>query len=148
MPRRAIIVPVPGPNTDLVQRFVELFNRDMADVKGEPPSSEIREVFVEEPVIVPVRAYLEDTEYSGPTALKDFTEASAETWTRVQIESDEIRELDRDRVLLVGTLRGTGRECGAEVMQGCAWLILIRDGKIAEGRTFLSQREALEAAQR
>jgi hypothetical protein len=144
----AIIVPVSSYNRDLVLRFVELFNRDGAELKGDTPSAELEELFVPEPVIVPLRAFLEDVAYSGPTALADFVAASSETWTRVQIEPDEVRELESDRVLCTGTLVATGRESGAEVRQSCAWLIGIRDGKVAEGRTYLSEQEAMEAATR
>jgi hypothetical protein len=144
-PRPAIIVPVANSNRELVLRFVELFNHDMAE-GATGVSNEMRDLFVSEPVIVPLRAYLEDIEYSGPTALEDFTAGSAETWRRVQIEPGEIRELDGEHVLMVGTLVGTGRESGAKTEQPCAWLIEFRDGRIAEGRTYLSEREALQAA--
>jgi ketosteroid isomerase-like protein len=138
-------VPVASANIDIVGRFIEVFNRDGEQWTGDPPPAEMYELFVPEPVIVPVRASMEDIEYSGPTALEDFRSATSEVWSRLQVEPEEVRELDRERVLLVGTLIGTGLESGAEVRQRCAWLMVFRDGKIAEARTYLSVSDALEA---
>jgi len=40
-------------------------------------------------VIVPLRAALESTEYSGATALEDFAADTVESWSRLQFEEEK-----------------------------------------------------------
>jgi ketosteroid isomerase-like protein len=129
----------------VAERAIEIFNRGFA--AGETGiSAETRALWVAEPVIVPFRAALEETEYSGPTALESFAADTRESWEWVRIEPKEIRGLDARRALVVGELNGRGRETGAEVSSPIAFLFTVREGRIAEARTFLSERDALEAA--
>jgi ketosteroid isomerase-like protein len=130
----------------VAERAIEIFNREFA--AGQTGiSAETRAFWAPEPVIVPFRAALEETEYSGPSALEDFAADTRESWEWVRIEPEEIRELDAQRALVVGELKGRGRETGAEVSSQIASLFTVRDGRVAESRTFLSERDALEAAE-
>lgn len=140
-------MPVAGPNAELIRRLVDLFNREMDEVTGDF-SAQWRDLYVDEPVIAPLRTAMEGTEYSGPNALDDFAQAMAESWSHVKAEIKEIRELDADRVLVVAGMTATGRDTGAEITQPIGWLVLVQEGKIAEVRTYTSEREALEAAGR
>ena len=134
----------------LAQRAVELFNRDFSEegfVEGKPPD-ETRALYVEEPVIVPIRAALEGIEYNGPTTLEDFAAAIRESWTWLRIEIASRRALDDELVLVNGTLTGSGRESGAETSAAVTWLIEIEGDRVAAVRTFTSEQAALEAAAR
>jgi ketosteroid isomerase-like protein len=128
----------------LVERSVELFNRDFGHDKSEL-SPESRALWASEPVIVPLRAALEGTEYRGPTAFADFFADSMESWSRLRLEPAEYRELDDRRILMVGDLTGWARETGLETCARLAWLYVIDDGRIAEVRTFVSEQDALAA---
>jgi ketosteroid isomerase-like protein len=129
----------------VAKRAVELFNHEF----GAGPtgiSDETRALWAPEPLIVPFRAALERNAYGGPTALDDFAAETRESWRWVRIENAEIRELDPRRALIVGDLRGCGRETGAETSAPVALLLIVNQGRITESRTFMSEREALEAA--
>jgi ketosteroid isomerase-like protein len=129
----------------MAERAVAIFNRDFA--AGQTGiSAETRAFWVPEPVIVPFRAALEEIEYSGPNALESFAADTRESWEWVRIEPKEFRELDSQRALVVGELNGRGRETGAEVSSPIAFLFTVREGRVAEARTFLSEHDALEAA--
>jgi ketosteroid isomerase-like protein len=128
----------------VVERAIEIFNREFAAGKT-GISAETRSVWVPEPVIVPFRAALEGNEYSGPTALEDFAAETRESWEWVRIEPREFRALDAQRALVVGELNGRGRETGAEASAPIAFLFTMREGRIAEARTFLSEHDALKA---
>jgi ketosteroid isomerase-like protein len=130
----------------VAKRGIKIFNSEFAAGKT-GISDETRASWVPAPVIVPFRAALEETEYSGPTALDDFAADTRESWEWVRIDPEEIRVLDARRALVVGELNGRGRETGAEVSSPIAFLFTVRDGRIAEGRTFLSERDALKAAE-
>jgi ketosteroid isomerase-like protein len=122
-----------------------VFNHEFAEGKtGVDP--ETRDLYVSEPVIVPFRAALEGGEYSGPSALDDFGAATRESWNWVRIEPEEIRELDSELALVAGELRGEGRATGAETHAPVWVLVRLREGRVAEIRTFLSEDDAMEAA--
>jgi ketosteroid isomerase-like protein len=129
----------------VAERAIEIFNREFAAGKT-GISADTRASWVAEPVIVPLRAALEETEYSGPNALESFAADTRESWEWVRIDPAEIRLLDAQRALVVGELNGRGRETGAEVSSPIAFLFTVREGRIAEGRTFLSERDARVAA--
>jgi ketosteroid isomerase-like protein len=133
--------------TDVAARAIESFNREFAAGKT-GIDAETRATWVAEPVIVPFRAALEGTKYSGPTALEDFASDTRESWEWIRIEPMEIRELDAQRGLVVAELVGRGRETGAETSAPIVNLFVVRDGRMAESRTFTSEREALAAAGR
>jgi ketosteroid isomerase-like protein len=124
--------------------MVELFNRDFDEGKSEP-SPDSRALWTDEPVIVPMRAALEKTEYRGSTAFDDFIADSLDSWSRLRLEPDEFRELDDQRILMTGDLTAWARETGLEMQARLAWLFVIRDGRVAEARTFASEVEALAA---
>jgi ketosteroid isomerase-like protein len=131
-------------SVSVAERSVEIFNREFG--AGQTGiSAEARALYVPEPVIVPFRAALEETEYSGPNALESFVADTRESWEWVRIEPDEVRELDARRALIIGKLIGRGRETGAEASSPIAILLTVRDGRVAEARTFLSERDALKA---
>lgn len=134
----------------LARRAVELFNRDFSEERLREAQSGVpddtRMLYVEEPLIVPMRAALEGTEYSGPTALDDFRAEMRESWTWLRIDIEAVRELDAEHVLQTGTLNGSGRESGAEATADICWLVEIEGERISTVRSFTSEHEALEAA--
>jgi ketosteroid isomerase-like protein len=135
---------VPESAKEVTERAVELFNREFA-LGNTGISAETRALWDPEPVIVPFRAALEAIEYSGPTALEEFAADTRESWAWIRIEADEIRELDSQRVLLLGDLVGGGRATGAETRAPMVNLFVVREGRVAESRTFASEQDALEA---
>jgi ketosteroid isomerase-like protein len=142
--REAIIGAMSETARALVEKAIEFFNRDLGEGRNEP-GADSRALWAPEPVIVPLRAALEGTEYRGPTAFDDFIADSLDSWSRLRIEPDEYRELDDQRLLVTGDLLGWARETGLETRARLAWLYVIDDGRIAEVRTFVSEQDALGA---
>jgi hypothetical protein len=131
--------------SEIARRAIELFNRDAS----EGPvglSQETRALFADEPVIVPFRAALEDTVYSGPDALDRFYAASTESWEWLRIDAETFEEIGETACVVSGTLTGRGRATGAETRADVWWALEVADGRIAAIRTLPSRREALEAA--
>jgi ketosteroid isomerase-like protein len=104
-----------------------------------------RAVFAPAPVIVPFRAALEGTAYSGQSALDDFFAETRESWAWLRLEVAQIREVDADRALVLGELVGSGIETGAETSAPVALLFVVAAGKVTEARTYASEAEALTA---
>lgn len=136
---------VPESAKAVAKRAVEIFNYEFCAGRTRI-GAEARALYVPEPVIVPFRAALEGNQYSGPTALDDFVAETRESWAWVRIEPEEIRELDSQRAIVVGKLVGRGRETGAEASASIATLLVTREGRVAEARTYASEQDALAAA--
>ena len=83
--------------------------------------------------------------YTGASGIRDFFRDVAETWESFRFEATDIGDLG-ERVLVLGDVRGCGRESGVEVDARWAWIIMLRDGKATSLRGYLDQPEALEAA--
>jgi ketosteroid isomerase-like protein len=72
--------------------------------------------------------------HSYRTELEDF-----------QIEAQELRDVDDDRVLLLGHLRWRGVASGIEVESPLAMVLTYRDGRLIQSMDYLSHQEALDA---
>ena len=134
-----ILKPVSDDDLALVRRALDAFNADGAniDAAGDAPAG----IYVDEPEVVPLRAVLEGTTFSGPSAIRDFWAASRESWTELHLEMDRIEPAGAG-VLSVGTLTATSRETGARVESRVAFAIHIRDGRITRNAVHLSEADA------
>ena len=108
-------------------------------------SEDVRAIWAAEPVIAPFRSLLEKTKYSGPRALDEFAADSMESWRSVRWETPELREIDPERVLMLAELVGVARQTGMETRARLAVLFVVREGRIAECRTYASEQDALSA---
>ena len=131
----------------LVRRAMDQYNWEFAEDRS-GISDETRALWVKEPVIVPFRAALEGTEYTGPAALDQFGDETRESWAWLRIDVEAIRPVEDEAVLVTGTMHGAGREFGAETEANLALLFELEGDRIAAARTFASEQAALEAAQR
>ena len=109
-----------------MRRVFEAFNRGDVDAMREFTSPNVR--------IVPLRAALEDTAYTGPTALDDFWADATSAWSEQRVEIEEV-ESEGDRAVARGVLRSTARESGAPVEIRATWTLTVRDGLIEEIET-------------
>ena len=132
--------------TELAERAVEHFNRDFGDLSPGSVPADTRALWVDEPVIVPLRAALEGTVYSGPDALEDFHAASVESWDSLRIDAEGFETVGEAACVVSGTLNGRGRATGAETRMTVAFVIEVASDRIAAARIFPSREAALEAA--
>jgi ketosteroid isomerase-like protein len=94
--------------------------------------------------IVPVRAALEGTIFSGPDAAVHYCAAVDESWDNLRWEVEEIRD-GASWVLALGHIRGGGRETGAVIDARAGWVARFRDGFVTSFQTYADRRKALEA---
>jgi len=123
-------------NVEVALRVIEAINE--GDVDG------LAAAMAPECKIVPLRAALEGTVYSGPHAAREFWEALVESWSALHVDLAEVRDLD-ERVLGLGTLTAKGRGTGAEVETQAAFVATIQNGRATELRVYPGHGEALEA---
>ena len=105
---------------------LDAFNRGDLD--------EIERLSTDDLRIVPMRAALEDIEYSGPRAVRDFWEEIANEWSELEMDMGEFSE-EGERVVARGVLRGTARASGAKVEMRVTSTCTFRGELIAEIRT-------------
>jgi ketosteroid isomerase-like protein len=83
--------------------------------------------------------------YAGANGIREFFRDVAESWEFFRFEATDLRDLG-DLVLVLGEVSGRGRVSGVDVDDRWGWIVELRQGKAANLRGFLDQREALEAA--
>jgi ketosteroid isomerase-like protein len=111
---------------ELVRRAFEAFNRGDLQALRLISSPNVR--------IVPLRAALEDTAYTGPDAIDDFWADATSAWSDQNVEIEEV-ESEGDRAVARGVLRSTARGSGAPVETRATWTFTFRDGLIEEIET-------------
>jgi hypothetical protein len=131
---------------DIAHQAIEDFNR-VGDGRFEI-EDEARARWVDEPVLVPMRAALEGTEWRGPRALDEFAAANAEAWERLHVDLQRIRVLDDASALLYGEMTAVARGTGIETRAQLVFHMTVRDGLVASMRTFHSEADALKAVAR
>ena len=131
--------------SDLARRVLDRFNRDFGEMPEAVPA-DTRALFTEEPLIVPLRAALEGTVYSGPDALESFLADSSESWEWLRVDAESFEDFGEEACVVTGTLNGCGRATGAETTMAIHFALEFDAHRAAAIRTFASRREAVEAA--
>ena len=84
--------------------------------------------------------------YRGHGELRRFAADVLEGFANLgRIEHARFRDVD-DSVVVLAEYKARAGEGGPEISTPWGWLLEVRDGRIARGRDFLDQRQALEAA--
>jgi ketosteroid isomerase-like protein len=83
---------------------------------------------------------------TGVSALATGTRDVLEAWEDSRIEAEHFRELDRERVLVLVRVRGTGRSSGVDLTRlrsEGAWLLHMRGGKVTKLVRYMDRQRAL-----
>jgi ketosteroid isomerase-like protein len=64
-------------------------------------------------------------------------------WDSYNVEADEYRELDRERVIVFGRMRGRGKTSGVDVETEFANVLHLRDGKVMRLCLYSKRERAL-----
>jgi ketosteroid isomerase-like protein len=128
-------------NVDVVRRMVERWNA--GDVEGWLRCWHTDAEWISEP---PFRA-LEGRPrtYRGHAELRRFPVDVLDGFTDLgQIERPRFQDVG-ESVVVLAEYRAKGGASGPEVATSSGWLSEVRDGRIARGRGFVDQRQALDA---
>jgi ketosteroid isomerase-like protein len=83
--------------------------------------------------------------YRGHAELRRYADELFESFSEVRPEDVEFRDFG-NRVLCLYRLSVRGRDSGVEIEQPGGIIFELRGGKIVHGRSYLSHRQAFEAA--
>ena len=90
-----------------VRRLLDAFERRDLEALQALCTADVR--------VVPIRAALEDTDYSGPHAFSDFLEDVRNEWSALEMDMREFEARGADEVVAHGVLRATARASGVPV---------------------------------
>ena len=85
------------------------------------------------------------TPYRGHGGLREYRTETAETWTALRFESEEITAGKADDVVVIGHLIGEGRGSGVRVKQRIGVTFELREGKVWRCRAYADPAEAVAA---
>jgi ketosteroid isomerase-like protein len=94
--------------------------------------------------IIPVRAAIERVVYRGQRAGSQYCVAVDERWEDLRWDVEDVRD-GGEWVLVLGHIRGRGRDSGAVFDARGAWVADVSDGKITRFQTFSDREAALNA---
>jgi ketosteroid isomerase-like protein len=128
---------VSGDDAAVIRRFTDAFNE--RNIDGMLALSD------EEVEILPMRAQLEGRSYRGHAGFRELLADLDEDWEYIVMDIDEIREAD-DALAVLGHIRSRGRASGVDVDVPMGWVWRLRAGKVAYGKAYSDQADALRAA--
>jgi ketosteroid isomerase-like protein len=124
---------------------VELVKTCFAAVRSWDIDSLLR-VYHDDVELMPLtRTRVEGGGYRGHDGVRAYFSEAREAWDVLE-PVGEVFEEHGDRVVVTGRCRVRGRSSGAESNPVCAWVVQVRDGRIASLRVCSSYDEALDAA--
>jgi ketosteroid isomerase-like protein len=124
-------------NVEIMRQVMEAFNR--GDGKA------FDRFLARDAEVVPVRAALEGTIYRGPDAGTQYCTAVDQSWENLRWEIEDVRDRG-EQILVLGHIRGEGRDSGVAIDARGGWLAYVTDGRITRFQTFANRNEALKAA--
>jgi ketosteroid isomerase-like protein len=127
---------VASANVELARRGLEAFNRRDADAVVETLHPDVE--------MVPLRAVLEGRSYKGRESFRSYVADLDEDWEEFTVEPSEFRELDDERVLVLGKIHARARGSGVEVDSPAAWISHIRGGSVVRIQFYSDEENALE----
>jgi ketosteroid isomerase-like protein len=128
---------VPPTDLDVVRRGFDAMNaRDLATLV---------ELVAEDMVAKVPTGFANADVYHGREGFMRMAEQWLEPWSEFRVEQLEVIE-EGDAVVVAVRQSGTGRESGIEVDMELAYLLRVRDGRLAEWRLCADAAEALALA--
>jgi ketosteroid isomerase-like protein len=128
---------MPPHNVELVKQAIEAFNA--TEVEGFVALA--TDDFEWSPSMVAIEGQV----FRGSAGIRAYCASLDDVWSEFRILPDSFRD-SGDTVLMLGGLRGRGRNSGVTVDESLGMVFDVRDGKIARIRGFLDHAEALRAA--
>jgi ketosteroid isomerase-like protein len=132
---------VSSPDQDNIHLIRDVFHR--WNSTGSPPPDDLIAPDFE---LHSRLAEANGTPYVGPGGVRAWVADLNDAFGSFRFELEELEEGPPGRVLALGRIEVEGRGSGAGLEQPAAWLIDVRDGRLARMELFADQDEARTAA--
>lgn len=90
-----------------------------------------------------LRSLLDGEPYRGHDGYRQFLADMADEWESWAVEPDEVRELDADRIVVLGNFVAKARASGVAVDIPGAWVAMLRDGLVYRVTAYGDRAQAL-----
>ena len=125
-------------NIEVVERSLDAINRSDFDAVAAISTEDFELDFSNS--IAPMSGI-----YRGRDGVKEFFASFSEAWAAMKFHSEEMIELEGDRLLMVGAVRARGHESGVDVSASGALIWTVRGAEVAAVKMYQSKEDALEA---
>jgi ketosteroid isomerase-like protein len=129
---------MPPGNVEAAKRVIEAFNATDVEAFAAHTTPD----FEWSPSMVAIEGQV----FRGSEGIRAYFASLEDAWSEFRILPETFRE-DADTVLMLGGLRGRGKNSGVTVDESLGMVFELRGGKIARIRGFLDHPEALRASQ-
>jgi ketosteroid isomerase-like protein len=130
-------------SVDVVREAMDLMGR-VSSASGDEIEPRLLELFAPDVQIDMSRRIFNPDVYQGHAGLRRLGREVQEVWDEFSITPERFVETG-ERVAVIETRRGRGRESGVEVEQRAAVIWTVRGGRVVHMETDLEPRQALEA---
>ncbi len=130
-------------NVEVARRAFRGFNRTFSE-----DTRDLYDVLDPDVEFIPITTILEGgTGYRGEQGVRRWMKEMRRDWTAYELKPEQFRDLEGDRVLILGSWRAQGMrgEVPLEVPQA-AWLVHVSGNRVSRVQAFTDRRKALEAA--
>ena len=128
-------------NVELLRWMIDAFNRR----DRESFASKLHEDVEWVPALITRAEAGPESTYRGIDGFWRWITETDEVMAEFRVEAESFRDLDDERVLLLGRVVGRGRGSGADVHAELGQVFTFRDGLMVSYRGYLDRDEALEA---
>jgi ketosteroid isomerase-like protein len=126
-------------NVDIAKRVIDAFNR--RDVES------FFALAVPDFEWFPAMAgAVEGSGYRGRDGIEKYLVDIGDAWEEYRVLAEEFRDLDGERVVMLGRIEGRGRGSRAWIDSPTGTIFEFLNGKMSRVRTYLDHGEALRAA--
>jgi ketosteroid isomerase-like protein len=125
-------------NVELAELVIAAFNRRDVDAFVQPTTADFE-------WLPALGMAVEGDSFRGREGVEAYFEALSATWEKVQLVTEEVRNLG-ESVVWLGRIEGRGRGSGVAVEAPMGAVLDVRDGKVWRARSYLDHGEALRAA--
>jgi len=137
-------------SVDVVRRAVEAMTRAQARRSRdgsfrERDLAEALAVLGPDHELVPYMTRIEGMSFRGAVGYRRWIEWLDDAWESYEVRPEELTEIDDDRVLVAYRFRARSRLQGIPIDEQLAWVMTVRDGKLARTEAYASVSEALKA---
>jgi ketosteroid isomerase-like protein len=95
--------------------------------------------------LIPYMTRVEGTSFRGAEGYRRWIERLDDAWESYEVTPEQFIEVDGDRVLVAYRFCAQSRLQGIPVDEQLAWIVTVRDGKLARTEAYASVSEALKA---
>jgi ketosteroid isomerase-like protein len=125
-------------NVEVVQAAIDAYNAGDIDT--------MLRLYAVDSQVIPDGGMPESERLHGRESIRDWINELGGAWSRVRWETEEVRAVGAERVLVRGAWGGTGQGSGLDIASNFSGIFTVRYGDITKVEYFQDHAQALKAA--